>query len=108
MNWLQLTTGLLITGETIILYFGKRLNKEWLIPSNIGYIVFDVVIGALLVASAYRVIPTQEILLLSAIITHLFRNYEYYKKVPERYAFNLPLLIVLNIRLILLTAIFVF
>jgi uncharacterized BrkB/YihY/UPF0761 family membrane protein len=61
VNWLQLITGLLITSETIILYVGKRLNKEWLNSSNIGYIVFDVVIGTLLIASAYRIIPTQEI-----------------------------------------------
>jgi hypothetical protein len=87
------------------LYAGMRLHKDWLNPTNNGYIVFDVVIGTLLVASAYGVIPTQEILIVTAIVTHLLRDYDYIKKLPERYALNTPLLVVLNIRLIMLIAI---
>ena len=107
MNWLQLITGLLITGETVVLFLGMRLNKEWFTPSNNGYLVFDLVIGTLLITSAYGVIPTQDILLFTAIITHFFRNYEYYRKTLVRYAFNMPLLVLLNIRLILLIVILV-
>ncbi len=90
------------------LYLGMKLQKsEWLNPVNNGYIVFDVVIGALLVASSLGTIPTQVILVAASVIIHIIRNYDHYKKVPDRYAFNLPLLVLLNIRLILLLAILV-
>lgn len=104
MDWLQLTTGLLVAGESIALYVGKR-RTGWLNPTNQGYVFFDVVIGVLLVASALGALPTQEILVTASILTHLIRDYDHFKNVPDRYAFNLPLLILLNIRLVLLVAI---
>lgn len=106
MDLLQLITGLLIAGESIALFIGMKLRKsEWLNPVNNGYLVFDVVIGTLLLASSFGVVPKQVILVVASVITHILRDYDYYKGVPDSYAFNVPLLILLNIRLLCLVVI---
>ncbi len=108
MDLVQLITGLLIAGESIALFIGMKLQKsEWLNPVNNGYIVFDIIIGALLIASSLGVLPTQVILVGTSLITHIIRDYDYYKNVPDRYAFNIPLLVLLNLRLVLLLVILV-
>lgn len=101
MDTLQLLTGLLVSGESIVLFIGMKTKKsDWLNPVNKGYIVFDIIVGATLVASSLGVIPAPVVLIFASIITHFLRNYDHYKKVPSRYAFNLPLLVLLNIRLL--------
>lgn len=106
MDWIQLITGLLIAGESLALYEGMKLRKTgWVNPVNNGYVVFDVAIGCILIASAYGAIHTQAILVGASVLTHVIRDYDYYKKVPDRYAFNVPLLVVLNVRLLLLLTI---
>lgn len=108
MDLLQLITGLLVAGESIALFIGMKLQKsEWLNPVNIGYIVFDVLIGVSLVGASIGVIPTQMILVVTSVITHLIRDYDHCKQVPDRYAFNIPLLVLLNLRLVMLFAILV-
>ena len=108
VNLLELATGALIAGESIALYIGMgRKSSEWTNPTNNAYVAFDVLIGALLFLSSNGFIPTQKILVASSIITHLIRDYDYYRKVPDRYTFNAPLLIVLNIRLLMLIIILV-
>ena len=101
MDWLQLLTGLLIAGESIILYTGMSLKKtEWINSINNAFVGFDIIMGILLIASAYGLITTQGILVIASILTHLIRDYDYNKKLPDRYAFNLPVLALLNIRLL--------
>ena len=101
MDWLQLLTGLLIAGESIILYTGMSLKKtEWINSINNAFVGFDIILGVLLIASAYGLITTQGILVIASILTHLIRDYDYNKKLPDRYAFNLPVLALLNIRLL--------
>ncbi len=103
---LQLITGLLIVGESLALYIGMSYKKSsWVNPVNNSFVVFDLVIGALLIASSIGVSPPQIILLITSTLTHVLRDYDYYKRVPDRYAFNVPLLVLLNVRLLMLVAI---
>ena len=75
-------------------------KTEWINSINNAFVGFDIILGVLLIASAYGLIITQGILVIASILTHLIRDYDYYKKLPDRYAFNLPVLALLNIRLL--------
>ena len=103
MDLVQVATGLLIAGESIVLYFLLRgKDSPWINPVNTAYVVIDGIVGAILVASGYGLIPVQDMIILTSALIHGYRDYEVYQKLENRYAFNLPLLLVLNIRLLAL------
>jgi hypothetical protein len=62
----------------------------------------DILVGLILLASGLDLIPVQSIIMVTSAFIHLYRDYEVYQKLENRYAFNTPLLVVLNIRLIAL------
>ncbi|MBD3171416.1 hypothetical protein GF326_02985 [Candidatus Bathyarchaeota archaeon] len=103
MNLIQFLTGLLVAGESIILYFVmKYKSSPWLTPMNRAYVVIDIITGLTLLASGLKWIPVQRIILLTSALIHIYRDYEAYRGMENRYAFNTPLLVVLNIRLLAL------
>ena len=103
MDIIQLVTGLLIAGESLVLYVLMRLRgSSWVNPVNTAYVGIDVMVGAILIASGYGLIPVQGMILITSALIHAYRDYEVYQKLENRYAFNIPLLLVLNIRLLAL------
>jgi hypothetical protein len=103
MDIIQLVAGLLMAGESAVLYIVMR-NKDspWLTPVNQAYVIMDILVGLILLASGLDLIPVQSIIMVTSAFIHLYRDYEVYQKLENRYAFNTPLLVVLNIRLIAL------
>lgn len=101
MNAIQFITGLLMAGESAALFIGMHLRDTgWNNPVNRAYVLFDIIVGGLLTAAAYDVARISTIVLATSALTHIIRDYDYMRDVPDRYAFNIPLLIVLNIRLL--------
>ena len=103
MDIIQLVAGLLIAGESLVLYYVMRQrNSPWVNPVNTAYVVIDVIVGLILLVSGYGLIPVQSMILITSALIHVYRDYEVYQKLENRYAFNTPILIVLNIRLLAL------
>ena len=108
MDYFQLAAGLLIAGESLALFtFMSTNDSPWLNPMNRAYVIIDVLVGSALIASGFGLIPVLKILLATAALIHLYRDYEAMQGMDDRYAFNAPILIVLNIRLLLLLYIIV-
>jgi len=103
MGIFQLIAGLLIAGESLVLFFVMHLkNSSWVNPVNTAYVVIDVIVGLILLASAFDLIPAQNIILITSTLIHIYRDYEVFQSLENRYAFNTPLLLLLNIRLLAL------
>jgi len=103
MDIIQLAAGLLIAGESLVIYVAMHLrNSPWIIPVNTAYVVIDVIVGLILLASGYDLIPAQDMILIISALIHVYRDYEVYQGLETRYVFNMPLLLVLNIRLLAL------
>jgi hypothetical protein len=103
MDIVQLGAGLLIAGESSLLYGVMSMKKSpWVSPLNQAYVVIDIIVGLTLIASGLNLIPTQGMILLTSALIHAYRDYEAYQKLENRYAFNTLLLVVLNIRLLAL------
>ena len=106
MDLIQLGAGLVIAGESSLLYAVlKRRQSPWVTPVNQAYVVIDVIVGLCLIASGLSWIPTQGLIVLTSALIHVYRDYEVVQKLENRYAFNTPLLLVLNIRLLALIVI---
>jgi len=103
MDIIQLATGILITGESLFLYALMRSrDSSWVNPINTAYVVIDVIVGLILVVSGYGLIPAQGMILITSALIHIYRDYEAYQRLENSYAFNTPLLLLLNIRLLAL------
>ena len=103
MEYIQIATGLLIAGESAILFsFMSMYGSSWANPVNRAYVVIDVIVGLILLASGLGVIPVQKIILGTSALIHFYRDYEIIQGIDDRFAFNLPLVLILNIRLALL------
>jgi hypothetical protein len=103
MEYIQIATGLLITGESIILYSLMNANgSSWANPVNQAYVVIDVIVGLILLASGFGLIPVQRIILGTSALIHFYRDHEIIHRTEDRFAYNMPLVVVLNIRLVLL------
>jgi hypothetical protein len=100
MDYIQTAAALLIVGESTILYLVmKHRGSEWVTPINHAYVVIDVVAGLILLASGLGWIQVQSMIIITSALIHGYRDYEVYQKLENRYAFNTPTLIILNIRL---------
>ncbi len=103
MDYIQLAAGLLIAGESTVLFTFMNMNgSPWLNPMNRAYIIIDVIVGSILIASGLELIPVLRIILATSALIHLYRDYEVLQNMDDRYAFNTLLLVVLNIRLMAL------
>ena len=103
MEIIQIATAALITGESLVLYFISRYrDSPWVNPVNTAYVVIDLTTGTILLLSGLGVFQVQKMIMLTSGFIHLYRDYETIRGLENRYAFNTPLLIVLNIRLLAL------
>lgn len=103
MDIIQVATGLLIAGESLTLYTVMRhRDSPWMNPVNQAYVVIDVIVGFFLIASGLELMIVHDVILITSALIHLYRDYEVYRGLENRYAFNTPLLVVLNIRLLAL------
>ena len=79
-----------------------RRKSPWVTPVNQAYVVIDIIVGLVLLLSGLNIIPIQSLILATSALIHIYRDYEALQKLENRYAFNTPLLVVLNIRLLAL------
>jgi hypothetical protein len=103
-----LLTGAVIAGEALALtmgmYFTRSSEDPW-ISRNTHFLVLDVVIGFSLIylGFATRDIDTLMIfylLSIMALITHGYREWEYFADVEHKFCFNVPLFVVNNLKLL--------
>ena len=118
LNFLEiitLLTGALIAGEafalTMGMYFLGSSQTSW-ISRNTLFLVLDVVVGFGLIylAFATRDVDTWMIFYLlsvMALITHGYREWEYFANIEHKFCFNPPLFIVNNVKIIGLVVTFV-
>jgi hypothetical protein len=101
-------TGALIAGEalalTIGMYFMGSREDPW-VSRNTLFLVMDVVIGFSLIylGLAARDVDTLTIfylLAIMALITHGYREWEYFADVDHKFCFNIPLFVVNNLKLL--------
>jgi hypothetical protein len=99
-------TGLIIVGESLLLFIGLGLmgdSNTWVGVKNNCLIVLDIITGFILLFYSYDKSSVSEkvfkIIMMLGVLTHIYRDFEYFSKVLDRFIFNHPLLILNNIRL---------
>jgi hypothetical protein len=102
---ISLLLGLLIVGEAIMLLIGmyviNKKQNEWKTRFNTNTLLIDIAFGMIIIFNAIENMPYKVVAIVVLIITHLFREIEYfYKEKKNRFIFNLPLFIVNTIKLI--------
>jgi hypothetical protein len=102
---ISLLLGLLIVGEAIMLLIGmyviSKKQNEWKTRFNTNTLLIDVAFGTIIIFNAIESMPYKVVAIVVLIITHLYREIEYfYKEKKNRFIFNLPLFIVNTIKLI--------
>jgi hypothetical protein len=95
----------LIVGEAIMLLIGMYgINKkpnEWKTRFNTNTLLIDIAFGMIIFFNAFEAMPYKEVALGVLIITHLFREIEYfYPEKKNRFIFNFPLWVVNTVKLI--------
>jgi len=102
---ISLLLGLLIVGDGIMLLIGmyviSKKQNEWKTRFNTNTLLIDIAFGTIIVFNAIENMPYKVVAIVVLIITHLYREIEYfYKEKKNRLIFNLPLFIVNTIKLI--------
>jgi hypothetical protein len=106
---ISLSLGLLIVGEAMMLLIGmyviSKKQNEWKTRFNTNTLLIDIAFGTIIIFNAIENMPYKGIAIGALIITHLYREIEYfYKEKKNRFIINLPLFIVNTIKLIGLIA----
>jgi hypothetical protein len=102
---ISLLLGLIIVGEGIMLLIGiygiSKNQNEWKTRFNTNTTLLDIAFGIIIIFNAIENMPFKVVAIGVLIITHLFREIEYfYKEKKNRFIFNLPLFIINTIKLI--------
>jgi hypothetical protein len=102
---ISLLLGLLIVGEAIMLLIGiyviSKKQNEWKTRFNTNTLLIDIAFGIIIIFNAIENMPYKVVAIVVLIITHLYREIEYfYKEKKNRLIFNLPLFIINTIKLI--------
>jgi hypothetical protein len=102
---ISLLLGLLIVGEAIMLLIGmygiNKKSSEWKTRFNTNTLLMDIAFGLIIIFNAIEKMPFIEVAVGALIITHLFREIEYfYKEKKNRFIFNFPLWVVNTVKLI--------
>jgi hypothetical protein len=102
---ISLLLGLLIVGEAIMLLIGiyviSKKQNEWKTRFNTNTLLIDIAFGIIIIFNAIENMPYKVVAIVVLIITHLYREIEYfYKEKKNRFIFNLPLFIINTIKLI--------
>ena len=100
--------GAIAAGEALLLLIGMNVPQPtaWSTPSNIGLALSDVLVGGALVAlvSIDRDAPSQPwfyVLSSLLVVTHTYREVEYFIGVDQPFAANTPLFVLNNLKLAL-------
>ena len=101
----SLLLGILIVGEAILLFIGLYLldktKAEWKTNFNTNTLLMDIAFGVIIVFNAFEPMTFIWIAVLALLITHLYREAEYfYKDKKTRFLFNPPLFILNSIKLL--------
>jgi hypothetical protein len=110
---ISLLIGILVVGEAILLLIGmygiNKKHNEWKTRFNTNTLLIDVAFGMIIFFNAIENMPYKEVAIVVLIITHLYREIEYfYKEKKNRFIFNFPLFIVNTVKLIGLIALIFF
>ncbi len=102
---LSLVLGVIIVGEAILLfigmYFSGKKDNEWKSRFNLNTLLIDLTFGLIIIFNAFEHMQLVIIALLALIVTHLYREVEYFKKTKKsRFITNAPLFAVNSIKLI--------
>jgi hypothetical protein len=103
--------GILIAGEAILLFIGKYLmgkkEDEWKTRFNMNTLLIDIGFGTIIFFNAFEDMPYIMIAIPALLITHAYREFEYFKKDKKsRFIDNPPLLYVNTIKIIGLAGLF--
>jgi hypothetical protein len=106
---ISLLMGILVVGEAILLLIGmygiNKKQNEWKTRFNTNTLLIDIAFGTIIFFNAIENMPYKAVAIVVLIITHLYREIEYfYKEKKNRFIFNYPLFIVNTIKLIGLIA----
>ncbi len=102
---ISLLLGILIVGEAILLFIGVYVigekENEWKTGFHANTLLMDIAFGMIIIFNAIENMPFKEVAIGALIITHLFREIEYfYKEKENRFIFNFPLWIVNTVKLL--------
>ena len=106
-------TGAVIAIESLALFVGLRVlspeQTPWTDPKNDTFVLLDVIVGGGLIYLALRCRqgpfpPVFFALVAVSLLAHGYREWEYLAGVDDRFAFNLPLFVFNNVRLVGLLA----
>jgi hypothetical protein len=97
--------GSVIIGEAVLLFIGRYImgGKEsaWKTRFNMNTLLIDIAFGLIILFHAFEDMPFIAIAIPALIITHLFREIEYFKKDKKsRFLTNTSLFIVNSIKLV--------
>jgi len=115
MNIIQIASfllGLLIIGDAVFLFIGiyvtGKKQNDWKTGFNLNTLLMDIGFGAIILINASESIPYIIIAVPALIITHVFREVEYFKKDKKsRFLFTRQLFVVNTIKLIGLIGLFI-
>jgi hypothetical protein len=106
---LAIITGLLVAGEATALFIGTQiLSKEkspWVNQKNNIILALDVVSGLALIFLAWldQKFPLSiqsSVFLLIALLSHVYRDWEYLQDAVDKFCANLPLFLFNNLKLL--------
>lgn len=95
--------------EALALLFGmlfcSQSGTEWLTTSNIVLLSLDMAMGILLISFSFKLDKILFYMILFFIVatiigSHIYRNIDFAINSPNAFAFNIPLLVVNNLKLI--------
>jgi len=97
--------GMLIVGEAIALFIGiylmGRKESEWKTRFNMNTLLIDIGFGAIIFFNAFEKMPYIMIAVPALLITHAYREFEYFKKDKKsRFIFTPPLFIINTVKII--------
>ncbi|MBN2086220.1 MAG: hypothetical protein JW748_13455 [Anaerolineales bacterium] len=109
---LSFLLGTIIIGGAVLLFMGMILapktHSEWKTRLNINTLLMDIAFGLIILFHAFEKMPFILIAVPALIITHLFREFEYFKKDRKsRFIFNSWLLALNTIKLLGLLALLI-
>lgn len=101
---ISLLLGLLIVGEAIMLlmdmYVIRKKQKEWKTIFNTNTLLLDIAFGTIIIFNAFENIPFKVIAIVVLLITHLFREIQYFNKEKKsKLLINTPIFIINTIKL---------
>ncbi|MBN1216917.1 MAG: hypothetical protein JXA99_15935 [Candidatus Lokiarchaeota archaeon] len=108
--WINIILSLFIIGEVLALTIGMHLsfkeNSNWFTFKNYLILSIDIIMGFILIIYTLKDSDNNYLIYiivvsLIIIISHLYRDIEYFYNISDKFYFNIQLLIVNNLKFIL-------